>query len=100
MTIKFNSAERLIAQQATYYRYWQPLKHNKRLPKKTIYAYNFALNLMNINQGTCNFSRIPQAIFNFNSIGETLDTKDIFIFAINYNILKIESGHAGLVYAN
>ena len=37
MTIKF-SAERLIAQQATY-RMWQPLKHNKRLPKKTIYAY-------------------------------------------------------------
>ena len=71
------------------------------MPKKTIYAYNFALNPEEYQpSGTCNFSRIPQALFNFNSIGETLDTKDIFIFAINYNILKIESGHAGLVYAN
>ena len=39
MTIKFNSSERLIAQQATYYRYWQPLKHSRRMPKKTIYAF-------------------------------------------------------------
>jgi hypothetical protein len=101
MTIKFNSAERLISQQATYYRYWQPLKHSRRMPKKTIYAYNFALNPEEYQpSGTCNFSRVPQAIFNFNSIGETLDTKNIFVFAINYNILKIESGHAGLVYAN
>ena len=102
MTIKFNSVERLTKQQAIYFRYLHPLNYNLRIPKKTIYTYNFALNPNEYQpSGTCNFSRIPQAILNFDNIGQSNDsTREIYIFAINYNILTIHSGMGGLTYAN
>jgi hypothetical protein len=100
-TIKFNSSERFEAQKAIFFRYLQPLNHNARIPKKTIYTYNFALKANQYEpSGTCNFSRIPEAMLAFNNIGDDDTSRNLHVYAINYNILSISSGQAGLKFAN
>ena len=49
--------------------------------------------------GTCNFSRIDSAKMKFNDVGN-VDNREIMIFAINYNILRIKGGTGGLAYSN
>ena len=44
--------------------------------------------------GTCNFSRIDNAKLNFAATGTR------YIFAMNYNVLRIMSGMGGLAYSN
>jgi hypothetical protein len=56
--------------------------------------------------GTCNFSRIDTAtiVMNLNGaidMDESQDkTYDVRVYAVNYNILRIMSGMAGLAYSN
>jgi len=47
--------------------------------------------------GTCNFSRIDNAVINYNQVGGY----EIFrMWAVNYNVLRIMSGMGGLAYSN
>jgi len=46
--------------------------------------------------GTCNFSRIESAQF----LCDSLKSRPVEIYAINYNILRIMSGMGGLAYSN
>ena len=60
--------------------------------------YSFSLNPKEFQpSGSCNFSRIDHAelIFtsNYNFVNERL-----CVYAINYNVLVVSSGMAGLVY--
>jgi hypothetical protein len=56
--------------------------------------------------GTCNFSRIDTATLVMEmsgavAIDESTDkTLDVRVYAVNYNILRIMSGMAGLAYSN
>jgi hypothetical protein len=56
--------------------------------------------------GTCNFSRVDTATIVLDFIGEVIvnpdrdATWDIRVYAVNYNILRIMSGMAGLAYSN
>ncbi len=72
-----------------------------------IYMYSFALRPEEHQpSGTCNFSRIDTAtlVINLNgaiNINEATDaTYNIRVYAVNYNILRIMSGMAGLAYSN
>ena len=72
-----------------------------------IYMYSFALRPEEHQpSGTCNFSRIDTATIVVNLDGNTtlnaqIDrTFDIRVYAVNYNILRIMSGMAGLAYSN
>ena len=74
-----------------------------------IYVYSFALRPEEHQpSGTCNFSRIDTAtiVMNMsgsvavNSEGETDNTWSVRVYAVNYNILRIMSGMAGLAYSN
>lgn len=70
-----------------------------------IYMYSFALKPEeNQPSGTCNFSRIDNAHIVMNMSGNvTVDadnTWDVRVYAVNYNILRIMSGMAGLAYSN
>jgi hypothetical protein len=49
--------------------------------------------------GTCNFSRIDNAKLNITS-ADASATKPIYLFALNYNVLRIMSGMGGLAYSN
>jgi hypothetical protein len=71
-------------------------------PTKTIYTYSFALKPSEHQpSGTCNFSRIDNASLNltFSSTQATGD-RNVKIYAVNYNVLRIMSGMGGLAYSN
>lgn len=72
-----------------------------------IYVYSFALKPEEHQpSGTCNFSRIDTATIVMNIAGnltvdESIDrTLGVRVYAVNYNILRIMSGMAGLSYSN
>ena len=45
--------------------------------------------------GTCNFSRIDNARLNLAGV-----SNGVYLFALNYNVLRIMSGMGGLAYSN
>ena len=47
--------------------------------------------------GTCNFSRIDNARLN---IANVSSSNNLYLFAMNYNVLRIMSGMGGLAYSN
>ena len=73
---------------------------NSELSKQNsqLFMYSFALKA-NKHQpcGTCNFSRIDTAAFN---ISHTDGSAFNYMYAVNYNILRIKKGLAGLAFSN
>ena len=84
-----------------------------------IYTYSFALKPEEHQpSGTCNFSRIDNAVLNMtlqtsvsgqpwtgnlktaNEATTANTDKDVRIYAVNYNVLRIMSGMGGLAYSN
>ena len=77
------------------------------LSQQAIYSYSFALKPEeNQPSGTCNFSRIDTATIVMEMSGDyvvdesTDNIWNVRVYAINYNILRVMSGMAGLAYAN
>ena len=65
--------------------------------EKRINCYSFALKPEEHQpSGSCNFSRIDNAKLKFN----TSNGAAINIYAVNYNVLRIMSGMAGIAYSN
>jgi hypothetical protein len=65
-----------------------------------VYSYSFALKPEEHQPtGTCNFSRIDNAqvavTLKANALNDTLN-----MFAVNYNVLRIQSGMGGLAFSN
>ena len=59
-------------------------------------VYSFALKPEEHQpSGTCNFSRIDNA-----RIVTTANTSALYVYAVNYNVLRIMSGMGGLAYSN
>lgn len=111
--ILLNGHERFTVRPQTYFRLVQPFQHHTRIPDKHIYVYSFALRPEEPQpSGTCNFSRIDTVYLNYDIVNWQLlqnitgsditstNTGQINVFAVNYNILNIQSGMAGLAYAN
>ena len=65
-------------------------------------VYSFALKPEEHQpSGTCNFSRIDSAILTGNYCPYTANTTDtLYVYAVNYNVLRIMSGMGGLSYSN
>ena len=98
-----NGHDRFAEQNVDYFTRYQPYKYHRNLTRSkeadSIAVYSFALKPEEHQpSGTCNFSRIDSAQLEFTSVGGT--TVDIFIYAINYNVLRIMSGMGGLAYSN
>lgn len=76
---------------------------NHMAPLDTVGMYSFALKPFDLEpSGTCNFSRIQRnPVFSAqfaNNNPENIGEKNLFIFAVNYNILRISGGMAGTLY--
>jgi hypothetical protein len=74
---------------------------------QAIYSYSFALKPEESQpSGTCNFSRIDTATIVTHMSGDYVvdegsdNVWNVRVYAINYNILRIMSGMAGLAYSN
>ena len=67
--------------------------------KSIPHVYSFALKPEEHQpSGTCNFSRIDNAVLNLNLKAPT--TGKLNVYAVNYNVLRIMSGMGGLAYSN
>jgi len=64
------------------------------------HVYSFALKPEEHQpSGTCNFSRIDNAVLNLEFTDDVVGGK-LKVYAVNYNVLRIMSGMGGLAYSN
>ena len=103
--IEFNGSERIFDHNLKYYSRILINNHhngcggidlsNQNTVNDSIAVYSFSLNPENYEpSGTCNFSRLD----NVQLISKLEDS--LYIYALNYNVLKIKNGLAMLLYSN
>lgn len=104
--LQINGQDRLDGRFGDYFSKVQPFQHHSGTTQPGIYNYSFALRPEEHQpSGTCNFSRIDTATIVMSMSGgvtvdDGIDTWNIRVYAVNYNILRIMSGMAGLAYSN
>ena len=65
----------------------------------SIAVYSFSLSPEKHQpSGSCNFSRINNAVLNCDGTGAS--TAPIYVYAVNYNVLRVINGMGGLGYSN
>ena len=93
-----NGIDRFYERDASYFRIVQPLNCKHKLPSKHIYLYSFSLNPSEFQpSGSCNFSKIDDAELVLTS-NQNYTNEKLIVFAINYNVLVVSNGMAGIVY--
>jgi hypothetical protein len=95
-----NGQDRFKEQEGKYFNQVQAFNHHTGSPYAGIYSYSFALKPEEHQPtGTCNFSRIDNAQVAVTTDG-AVDAKSLHMFAVNYNVLRIQSGMGGLAFSN
>ena len=108
-----NGNDRFAYRDGLYFNTIQPYQHHENVPKNAgINVYSFALKPEEHQpSGTLNMSRIDTAMLNMSLYSKTTtinsnannydNTKStLFVYATNYNVLRILSGMGGLAYSN
>jgi len=102
-----NGQDRFKEQLGKFFNQYQPYLYHTGTPYPGIYVYSFALQPEEHQPtGTCNFSRIDnaQVAVWLKSTALASGSNSSFnlqkMFAINYNILRIQSGMGGLAFSN
>lgn len=113
--LQINGQDRMDERYGDYFHKVQMYQHhsggsglyNNWEDQPGIYLYSFALKPEeNQPSGTCNFSRIDTATLVMELAGNVVinpdqdKTFDVRVYAVNYNILRVMSGMAGLAYSN
>ena len=110
--LELNGHARFTTQEGSYFNYWQTRAHT-RTPADGVNVYCFGLHPENHQpSGTANLSRIDSTLLVITfadalrpkssgvpALDWTTDSK-LYIFAVNYNVLRIMSGMGGLAYSN
>jgi hypothetical protein len=98
--VVLNGQDRFKEQTGKYFNQYQPYVYHTGTPYPGIYVYSFALQPEEHQPtGTCNFSRIDNAQVAISmKAGYTVASQKMF--AVNYNILRIQSGMGGLAFSN
>ena len=98
--IILNGTDRFVPQYGKYFNQYQPYQYHSGVPYPGIYVYSFALKPEELQpSGTCNFSRIDMAQIAVN-LKTGMPSLNQRMFAVNYNILRIQSGLGGVAFAN
>lgn len=110
VSLQMNNYDRISPRPASYFRTEQPSRHHTRMPKKSIYSYSFALKPEEHQpSGSINMSRIDTARISYRLGNEitagsgvfgSAKTGTFYLFAKNYNYLRVTNGMAGLLYAS
>jgi hypothetical protein len=98
--LTFNGEQRIsnVIATSSYLRYVQSMAHHTRTPTRRIYSYSFALKPENSEpSGQVNMSRILNKILTINTT-PCSKIRDVRIYAINYNILRVQYGLAGVIF--
>tara|TARA_B100000902_G_scaffold399330_1_gene469657 strand:- start:1502 stop:3205 length:1704 start_codon:yes stop_codon:yes gene_type:complete len=105
----FDGVERYSSRDSIFFRYVQQYQHNiKTADKSGIYMYSFALDPSRYQpSGCCNMSRISNLQLELEMCdimpsANNFDTYDfnVFVYAVNYNLLRVVGGMAGLAFSN
>ena len=99
--LKLNNNNRFEKKKSNYFRLMQPYQNHTTIPSTNyIYTFSFALQPEKHQPtGTCNFSKIDNTVLNL-TMENSATSGNINVYAINYNILKITNGMAGLLYSS
>jgi hypothetical protein len=99
-----NGQDRFKDQSGKYFNQVEPYWHHTGNPYPGIYCYSFALKPEEHQPtGTCNFSRIDNAQVDVRikaAIDTTQAANTLEMYAVNYNVLRIQSGMGGLAFSN
>jgi hypothetical protein len=107
-----NGNDRFSLRDGMYFNVVQPFQHHENVPSNAgINVYSFALKPEEHQpSGTLNMSRIDTAVLNLEIYDKAaidvtsfkyIATKSsLFVYATNYNVLRILSGMGGLAYSN
>jgi hypothetical protein len=110
--IQLNGHDRFDRREGAYFNYVQPDQHHTNTPVDGINVYSFALNPeQHQPSGTCNLSRIDNTQLNIWFADSTQKSglpslnffnsdNKLYIYAVNYNVLRVMSGMGGLAYSN
>ena len=105
--LQINGQDRVPSLPRQYYELVQPYQHHSGTVGGGIHCYSFAIRPEEHQpSGTCNFSRIDTATLVFSVDGavsinnDDLNNYNIRTYAVNYNVLRVMSGMAGLAYSN
>jgi len=102
--LQLNGQDRFSEREGSYFDVVQPFQHHTRNPDTGINVYSFALRPEEHQpSGTCNFSRIDNAVLQLilsNSAISGTNTAKVRVYAVNYNVLRVMSGMAGVAYSN
>jgi hypothetical protein len=95
-----NGQDRFKEQKGKYFNQVQAYNHHTGSPYPGVYSYSFALKPEEHQPtGTCNFSRIDNAQVAV-TIPALCPATTMNMFAVNYNVLRIQSGMGGLAFSN
>jgi hypothetical protein len=102
--LQLNGQDRFSEREGSYFDVVQPFQHHTRAPDTGINVYSFALRPEEHQpSGTCNFSRIDNAVLQLVLSSGTVsgvNTAKVRVYAVNYNVLRVMSGMAGVAYSN
>jgi len=102
--LQLNGQDRFSEREGTYFDIVQPFQHHTRHPDTGINVYSFALRPEEHQpSGTCNFSRIDNAVLQLVLSSPTVsgtNTAKVRVYAVNYTVLRVMSGMAGVAYSN
>ena len=102
-----NGNDRFHARDGRYFNIVQPYQHHENVPNNAgINVYSFALKPEEHQpSGSLNMSRIDTAVLDLQYVDgykakNSSSEKQVSIFAVNYNVLRILSGMGGIAYSN
>lgn len=103
--LQLNGQDRFQERDGNYFNYVQPHQHWERTPADGVNSYSFALNPMEHQpSGSCNFSRIDNTTLKVtltSAATSALSTNSLmYIYCVNYNVLRVMSGMGGLNYSS
>jgi hypothetical protein len=112
--LQLNGHDRFAEREGDYFNFVQPYQHHTASPSTGINVYSFAIRPEEHQpSGSCNFSRIDNAVLNLTLTRDTFRTNItdpsvsgaqtsalVRVYAVNYNVLRIMSGMGGLAYSN
>jgi hypothetical protein len=98
-----NGNDRFSERNGSYFNLVQPYQHHENIPTNAgINVYSFSLKPEDHQpSGSLNMSRIDTSVLNLTmNDGVSTTATSLYVYAVNYNVLRILSGMGGLAYSN
>jgi len=98
--LRLDGYDRFSERNANYFRLTQPYQHHTNIPSSFIYVYSFSLKPEDEQpSGSLNCSKIDNIVWNLTMDPSYLtQERQVFFYAVNYNVLRIVGGLGGVAF--